>query len=337
MRSWAAAVVVLSSCWPAAGCGFDPLERCGAESAVAGDVIECPMPGYLDRSFELHLPAGFDGSTPLPLIYAFHGGGGNRTAAARVTCPGGDLDHPDCLTAKGTAAGYAVLLPDGTGTRPIRNVRTWNAGGGTGDLQCVSGAACKSGVDDMAYLDDVQAEVERVIPVDPARIYATGLSNGGAITHRLACERPARMAAIAPVGGANQFFAGGGACPGGVALLHIHGTEDPCWVFEDSREACGQRDAKLKIGVAASMEGWRQRNGCDATTTETALPDTDDDGTTSTRIAFDGCDVDTELIRIDGGGHTWPRGDQYFGVDLIGRVATDFDGDDVILEFFDAH
>lgn len=319
------------------GCGFDPLERCGATSGVAGDAIDCPMPGYLDRAFTLHLPAGFDGSTPLPLIYAFHGGGGNRRTADGVTCPGGDLDDPACLTAKATAAGYAVVLPDGTGTRPIRNVRTWNAGGGTGDLQCVSGAACKSGVDDMAYLDDVQAEVERIAPVDQARIYATGLSNGAAITHRLACERPARMAAIAPVGGNNQFAAGGGACPGGVALMQLHGTEDPCWKFEDSREACAQRDDKLKIGVDTSMEGWRARNGCDPTTTETAIADTADDGTTSTRIRFDGCDADTELIRIDGGGHTWPQGHQYLGEGTVGRVAQDFDGDDVILEFFDAH
>jgi polyhydroxybutyrate depolymerase len=271
------------------------------------------------------------------LIYAFHGGGGNRRAAASVTCPGGDRDHPDCLTAKATAAGYALVMPDGTGTRPIRNVRTWNAGGGTGDLQCVSGAACKSGVDDMAYLDDVHAELARIIPIDPARVYATGLSNGAAISHRLACERPERMAAIAPVGGNNQFAAGGGDCPGGVALLQIHGTADPCWKFEDSTEACGQRDSKRKIGVDTSMEGWRLRNRCDPTTAEAAIDDIADDGTASTRITYENCEADVELIRIENGGHTWPQGDAYLGEDLIGLVAQDFDGDDAILEFFDAH
>jgi polyhydroxybutyrate depolymerase len=317
------------------GCGFDPLDRCA--SAEPGTEVTCPMPGVLDRAFDLRVPASWDGRAPLPLVYAFHGGGGNRRAAAGVTCPDGDRDHPDCLTARATAAGYAIVLPDGTGSRPARNLRTWNAGGGVDGWQCVSGPACKSGVDDMAHLDAVHAEVERIIPVDATRVYATGLSNGAAISHRLACERPARFAAIAPVGGNNQHAVAGGACAGGVPLLQLHGTEDPCWGFTTTTRACAQDDGLKKQGVMESMEGWRERNGCEATTTETPLPDPADDGTQSTRVSWSGCSADTELIRIEGGGHTWPQGDPYFGEDTIGRVSQDFDGDDLILEFFGAH
>jgi len=292
------------------------------------------MPDVLDRAFTLYVPSSWDGDSELPLIYAFHGGGGNRQAAEGVTCPDGDRDDPDCLSAVATRAGFAVVMPDGTGTRPIRNSRTWNAGGGVGELHCVSGPACKSGVDDMAYLDDVHDEVGDLIPIDSARVFATGLSNGGAISHRLACERPDRIAAIAPVGGNNQFAAGGGSCPGDVAILHIHGTDDPCWSFEDTTDGCLQRDEKLKIGVDNSMEAWRERNGCDADAVIEPSEDTADDGTTSTRKRWQGCDRATELIRIENGGHTWPQGHQYLGSDTVGRVAEDFDGDDIIVDFF---
>ena len=295
------------------------------------------MPGWLDRAFDLHLPATWDGTAELPLIYVFHGGGGNRHAAARITCPGGDLDHADCLPAKALAAGYAVVLPDGAGTRPTRNLRTWNAGGGVDDWQCVSGPACRAGVDDMAYLDDLHAEVVSLFAVDSRRVFATGISNGAAISHRYACERPQRLAAIAPVGGNNQFAAAGGSCPGGVAVLQIHGSADPCWAFADSIEACAQSDGKVKVGVDASLAAWRLANGCGDEVLEEEIPDTVADGTSSTHLRWQGCDAAVELIRIDGGGHTWPQGYQYLDADRVGPVAEDFDADDPILEFFDGH
>ncbi len=318
-----------------AGCGFDPFDRCSRGSP--GSTVECPMPGWLDRAFTLHVPPAWDRRSELPLLYVFHGGGGNRDGASRVTCPGGARSHADCLPAKATAAGYVVVLPDGTGTRPIRNSRSWNAGGGRGEWQCVSGPACRSGADDLGYLDELHTEVARIVAVDPRRVYATGLSNGAAMSHRYACERPARLAAIAAVGGNNQHAAAGGACAAGVAVLQIHGTKDPCWFFSDSTEACAQRDGKRKVGVEASLGGWRARNGCGEGTTSEALADTADDGTRSERVRWQGCAGDVELVRIEGGGHTWPQGFAYLPADVVGPVGRDFDADDIILEFFGAH
>ncbi len=315
-------------------CSFDPLDRCVA--AEPGDVMSCPTPDVFDRAFDVRVPASWDGVTPLPLIYGFHGGGGHRTSAPKVTCPNGDLSNPDCLTAKANAAGYAVVYPDGTGNRPARNIRTWNAGGGTGEWHCVSGVGCSSDVDDMAYLDTVHEEVQRILPVDATRVYATGLSNGGAISHRLACERPARLAAIATVGGANQYAAAGESCPGGVAVLQIHGTEDPCWGYRTSTATCLENSGKKKIGGLESTEAWAARNGCDDATDDESLPNPVDDRTSATRMRWQNCASPVELIRIDGGGHTWPQGDRFLSEGRIGRLSQDFDGDDVILEFFGA-
>jgi len=275
------------------GCGFQ-LDTCGSPDAVPGAHLTCPMPGHVDRAFDLHLPPTWDGTSPLPVIFAFHG----------------DTGNPSCLVPVANAAGFAVVLPDGTGSRPLRNIRTWNAGGGFDGWNCTSGGACRSGIDDMEYLDDLLAQVRRIIPVDDTRIHATGISNGGAISHRWACERPEILASIAPVGGANQFEAVGGTCGGPVALLQIHGTADPCWTYETSERSClgGENDG-IKIGVAETMEAWRLRNGCQTDPVETPFPDTDPgDGSTATLQSWTGCAVDVRLLRIDGGGHTWPNG-----------------------------
>jgi polyhydroxybutyrate depolymerase len=320
------------------GCGFQ-LDECTAGDARPGVHLTCPVPGHTDRAFDLHLPPAWDGVTPLPVIFAFHGGGGNRLSAARVTCPDGDTKNPSCLVPVATAAGFAVALPDGTGSRPLRNIRTWNAGGGFDGWNCTSGGACHSGVDDMHYLDDLLSKVRRIIPVDDARIHATGISNGGAISHRWACQRPETLASIAPVGGANQFEAVGGTCGGPVAVLQIHGTADPCWTYEASENSCigGENDG-VKAGVAETVEAWRVRNGCAPAPADTPFSDLNpDDGSTATLLSYSGCEADVLLLRIDGGGHTWPNGYAYLGTDRIGRVNRDFDGNTFIVEFFFAH
>lgn len=296
------------------------------------------MPDWFDRAFDVQVPSGWDGKRPLPLLIAFHGGGGNRASAETVTCPDGQAGGSRCLAAIARAAGYVVVRPDGTGTRPTRNVRTWNAGGGVGGWHCVSAGACEEGIDDEAYFDALLAELRRLVPLDERRIFLTGLSNGAAMAHRLACARPTVVAAIAPVGGTNQFAAAGGACTAPVPILQIHGTEDPCWGYVTTDATCSILKPGRKVGVAESLDGWRVRNGCAATFVERLLPDVDPgDGTRATRRTFDGCAASTEHLRIDGGGHTWPGGHSYLSGDTIGRVSLDVSASEEIVRFFDAH
>lgn len=314
----------------AAGCDYF-VPSCRDVEATPGSTVSCVVPGYTDRAFDLRTPRSWDGSSPLPVILALHGGGGNREAADGVTCPDGELDEPGCLGAQATARGYALISPDGTGSRPLRGVRTWNAGGGTHGYICAFGPACNDGVDDVAYIAHVFDEAARVITIDPARIYATGISNGGAMSHRLACEDP-RFAAIAPVSGTNIHADSGAACDVTVPILDLHGTEDPVLAYDGDDTVLGKLSS-----VDETMESWRIRNGCAETYVDTPLPDRDPkDSTTSVRRVWDGCRAATERIRIEGGGHTWPSGSQFGLEDFIGRVAKDF-GTEVILDFFDAH
>jgi polyhydroxybutyrate depolymerase len=92
-----------------------------------------------------------------------------------------------------------------------------------------------------------------------------------------------------------------------------------------------------KTSVPATLEGWRTRNGCGPTFVDTPLPDRDPaDGVTVVHRVWQGCQHATEHLRFDGGGHTWPGGHQYAGVDEVGPVGRDLDSE-AIVDFFEAH
>nr|MBP9089335.1 hypothetical protein [Kofleriaceae bacterium] len=324
-------LAVLASC--AVGCS-PGLAPCSEQVLRPGDIVECSVPGWTDRAFTLHLPTAAQTlNGPRGVVIGFHGGAGNRQSTNTSTCPAGDENSPGCLAALANARGYAVVFPDGTGARPARNLRTWNAGGGQ-LVGCVSGAACRSNVNDAQYFDDLLEQLRSSKLIDVDHVFLTGISNGAAITHRLACERNQAIRAIAAVAGTNQYFADGGTCAAPMAVLQIHGTEDPCWPFDGGSQSCLE-DVGKKIGVAESMDGWWPRNGCTSMSSTTVLNDLDPtDGTTVALQRWQGCRKATESLIIQGGGHTWPNGNPYASEDRVGRVTRDV-GSEQILQFFE--
>jgi polyhydroxybutyrate depolymerase len=296
------------------------------------------VPGFADRAYRLQLPGSATPTSPTPLIIVFHGGGGNAQGAPKITCPNGDESNAGCLSRLAARRGFAVAYANGTGSAVAPNTRTWNAGGGTGDWQCVSGAACMRKVDDVAYFDALLIDLKRALPVDEKRVFLTGISNGAAMAHRLACERASEIAAIAPIAGENQFQTSGMCVPArGVSILNIHGTADPCWGYDGGTGACAQADNKQKLSVDTSIGDWVKRLGCDAAPTKASLPDTAQDGCSAGTERYTGCvdGAEVELVRIEGGGHTWPGGFLYSKT--VGPLCTDFDADVLMLDFFEAH
>lgn len=319
-----------------AACGTPP-EDCGAAASGAGGADRvCAVPGWEGRDFLLHVPEGYDPAVPVPVVVVFHGGGGDKEGALRLTCPEGEEGDDGCLVALADREGFAVVAPEGTGS--LFGMHTWNAGGGVDGWRCVSGKACEDGVDDLAYVDALLDEVEAAVAVDADRVYATGISNGGAMSHRVACERADRFAAVAPVAGANQLAAATGCEPSRpVPVLQIHGTEDPCWAWDGGDAACLQKDDDVYVSVDESMAGWATRNGCGGAAGTEALPDAEDDGTTAIRHTWPGCAADVELLEVVGGGHTWPRGWSYLSERRIGPTSQDFSVNEEIWAFFAAH
>lgn len=320
---------------PPAGC------RAGAPAAAGTHAV----PGWPDRDYDLSLPASFRCGTPVPVLVVLHGGAGNKDNMRRLACPGGDLASPGCLDRVALAAGMAVVFPNGSDAPVARllsrgGIRTWNAGGGRDGATCVSGDACKRGVDDVAYVRALLADVGGRIDVDPKRVFATGFSNGAALAHRLACEASDLFAAVAPVSGENQAALASCTPARPVALLAIHGTQDRCWPYAGGAGACIATGRY--VSVAETLSGWAARNGCRAAATRTPLPPRPGiaDGTEVVRHDYSGCAAEGALqhLEVVGNGHFWPDGHSYARPGLLGgTMSRQLDTGKAIVDFLIAH
>lgn len=306
------------------------------EEALATYAVFSP-PGYPDRPVYLHWPAGLAFRAPAPLLLVFHGGGHDAEKMVKITCPGGRTTSTGCLHRVAERAGFVTAFLSGTQGGAGRTVRTWNAGGGRNGFSCISNYACDTNVDDLDYVDAVLDAIESTLNVDRDRFYATGVSNGGALAHRLACQMSDRIAAIAAVAAGNQFSTTARCSPRNViSILDVHGTGDELWPFDGGTMPMNPGNG---IGMYESSEDWARRNGCASTRSITELPDRDArDGTVAYRERWDRCrDGDVELVVIEGGGHTWPSGWQYAPIGDVGRTSRDVNANELIVDFFRTH
>ncbi|MBN1254618.1 MAG: hypothetical protein JXA50_05030 [Deltaproteobacteria bacterium] len=133
------------------------------------------------RTYIVHIPPQCDPQKALPLVLVFHGGGGNAKQA---------LDSYG-LVEKADSEGFVLVTPNGTG-RLKNRLLTWNVGFGFG-------YAMRHNIDDIGFTQKLIKEIEDTIRIDPQRIFATGISNGGILCHFLAAKLSGKIAAIAPV------------------------------------------------------------------------------------------------------------------------------------------
>jgi len=271
-------------------------------------------------------------------VLAFHGGGGNSTRFARSTAPGGDVEAEGALHNLAAARGWVTVYGNGTPNPNDAEVRTWNAGGGVDGYACVSGLACAEGVDDIAYTRALLDALRALLPVDDRRVFATGMSNGAALCHRLACEAADLVAAIAAVGGGNQLIASGAKPPvRTVPLLQIHGTEDHAWPYNSDQNANGS--GEKWISIARTISWWASAYGCAAPARRQQTPL---DPSDPTRVQLDtyrrvGADAVLVFYLVVRGGHTWPGGFSVLPEERAGTLSRNLIANDVILDFFQTH
>ena len=353
LRPILAALVALVLAPSLVGCGGGggddpppPVAVCRAgelpDGAASGTFA---VAGWTDRGYDLQLPATHRCGQPIALAIVFHGGGGNKAIGQATTCPNGDTASASCIDRVALASGMAVVFADGTkvpGSELVTpgGIRTWNAGGGTGGYNCVSGNACNNGVDDMAYVRALVGAIGAQVTIDPKRTFATGFSNGAALSHRLACQASELFAAVAPVSGENQFALVNGGCTPAqhVAVLDVHGTADGCWPYAGGTGGCV--DDGLYVSVPATLADWAARAGCGAATETTLAPIAAADGTSVVRVGYAGCAAGGELqhLRIVGGGHYWPRGSSFSVTGGSGGVQSQqLDASQAVIGWFAAH
>jgi polyhydroxybutyrate depolymerase len=254
----------------------------------------------------VYRPAGLGGAAPL--VVMLHGGYGDGAQAERAYNWDGQAD----------AGRFLVAYPDGMD-------RAWNAG-------TCCGVPKKRDIDDVGFITAMVAAIQSQVPVDGARIYVTGMSNGAMMALRLACQTDL-FAAVAPVAG-TQLTDCSRAAP--TSVLQIHGTADDRVPFEGGPGKARTLSGAPNVdgpSVPAVNATWRSIDGCGAPTTSTA-------GVVTTQIADCPGGRTVELISVAGAGHQWPGGVPSPLAQRLGDLpqpSTALNATDTVWQFFAAH
>ena len=262
--------------------------------------------GGVDRHYLLHVPDSLKG--PAPLVMVFHGGGGHARNMPKFT-------HFDGLADQ---QGFVVAYPDSFN-------RSWN------DTRGLSPA------DDVGFVRALIDELQRTAGIDPKRVYATGISNGGFFSQRLACDLTDKVAAVASVAATMPETLVPVCKPSRpISVMFMNGTKDPLVKFQGGPVL---RDRGVAISLAAASKFWRDLDQTSPNAVTQDLPDRADDGTTIHREEFNGGKQGTQVVvyAIIGGGHTWPGGTQYLPRIVIGKVTRNLDATQEIWKFFQKH
>jgi polyhydroxybutyrate depolymerase len=260
--------------------------------------------GGLVRDYTLRLPSVYDGITQLPLVICMHGGFGSGT----------QVENQSQLTVKAEQEGFIVVYPDGTG-----GIRTWNAGG-------CCGSAMNNNIDDVGFIDALLDTLIASHAIDTTRIYATGMSNGGFMSFRLACELSERIAAIAPVAATMTIDV----CQPtrSVPIISIHSYMDtsvPYLGGVGDGVSGHYNSPKDSVLTAFAMHG-----NC------AVLRDTLQHDAEMTVVRWHECDCQQEILHYltQDGGHSWHGGT---GTGIGDPPSTTISANELMWDFFQAH
>ncbi len=296
----------------------DPVEDAveDASEDPAGDPVDdpvddapagCPLPGDLGsgnhdvtlehdsmtRDYIVHVPPGYDPATPTALVLNLHG----YTSNAEQQVPFSNMN------ATADAEGFIALYPNGY-------ENSWNGG-------ACCGQAAAEGIDDVGFLVSVVADVSTRLCIDPDRVYASGMSNGGYMSHRLACEASDVFAAVAPVAGGLGIL--GCSPPRPVPVIMFHGTDDSVVPFSSAETA---------------LSAWGSHDSCTSTPVTTSFGDSYCD-------VHETCEGGAEvgLCALSGMDHCWPGGapPRWLCETFVGTYSEDINANDYMWEFFTRH
>lgn len=273
------------------GCGSVPQDVEGG----ARDVARTMDVDGTERTYGVHVPPGYDGTEPLPVVYAFHGLGSNVPELVAYSGMAGASDDHDVI----------LVAPQALGKPTTWDVRT---------------PASKPG-SDAAFWLQLTRELGDTWCVDEDRQYAAGMSNGSAVVFAMACSGDFPFQAYAGV--AATFY---DATPCDEAppasILYFHGTADEVVPFEG-----GETPLFPVRSVDAVMADWARHDGC------SPRPRVDEVASDVERRTWTRCSgVELEAYVIEGGGHTWPGA--AVDVPVLGRTTKSIDATAEMMTFF---
>lgn len=241
-------------------------------------VIDSIFVGGIYRNYRLYVPALYNGTSARPLIINLHGYTSNANAQQL---------YSNFMPIADTA-NFLMVYPNGT--KDGSNQPFWNAG------------ISSSLVNDIAFLNALIDSLDLTYNINLNRVYSTGMSNGGYMSHTLACELSNRITAIASVTGSIFTTQYGPNChpTRPVPVMQIHGTSDPTVPYTGNSGS---------MPIDTVVKYWVKKNNCNPVATFSNVPNTSTtDGCTAEHYKYlggtNGSSV--EFYKIIGGLHTWP-------------------------------
>jgi polyhydroxybutyrate depolymerase len=205
---------------------------CRNNVLTPGETTQTIAFGGRNRTFLLHVPPSYTGFAPVPLVLDLHG----------FTSTAGGQANASGFRAKSDQEGFLVAWPQGVSN-------SWNGYGccGTADSQ---------NIDDVGFMRAVVSRIAELGYVDRSRVYVTGLSNGGSMSHRLACEAADTFAASAPVSFTLNLADPTQCRPvRPISVIHFHGLNDNTVPYNGGTFE----------SAPDSFADWRDINGCTGT------------------------------------------------------------------------
>jgi polyhydroxybutyrate depolymerase len=282
---------------------FTALAHAAPRGKVARGTVET---GGATRGYLLYVPRSLDPAKPAPLVITFHG---FAEWPAHVM----DISGWNALAEK---HGFLVAYPSGSGL-PLR----WRTHGRLGSAD--------DPTTDVLFVSDLIDKLEREHRIDPARIYANGLSNGAGMAAVLARRLSGRIAAVGGVSGAYTLPPGEPKPARAVPLIVFHGTADPIVPYEGGRPT---RFAPPMPSVAEWVKEQARLNGCGERRVK--LPASG--AVSGVKYTDPAGRADVVLYTITGAGHTWPGGGEMPRA-IVGENTHDISATQTMWDFFKGH
>jgi polyhydroxybutyrate depolymerase len=248
----------------------------------------------------------------------FHGGGSTAAQMEKFTS-WNEISNKN---------GFIVVYPEGID-------KNWNDGRVNESLNGVALG------DDVGFTSKIIDELVSKDKVNPKKVYVTGVSNGGFMSFKLACDLRDKISAIGVIVASVPTNYVQKCKPSkGIPIIWFNGTSDPLVPWEGGEMVSKTIGSSLSRGTVLSVQDsinfWKVINNCNSDPQITDLPNNNKfDGSTVTRQFYNsnsGFPID--FYKIDGGGHSWPGGPQYYPKIIIGNVNKDIDSLQLTWEFF---
>jgi polyhydroxybutyrate depolymerase len=247
----------------------------------------------------------------LPLIIGLHGGHTNPERFAKTTK----------FNLLANQEGFIMAYPAGIN-------RNWNDGRDNATLPTQ---------DDVGFIAALIDDVQRLKKIDRRKIYATGISNGGFMSQRLACELPDKIAAIASVASTIAVpIAAQCRTQKSVPVLTINSPIDAFVPWQGGTMTKGE--GGTIVSVPDMIKVWCVNNQCSKQENIQTPQPTVTDGTAITITSRRGLQRNSDVIsvKVEGGGHTWPSGVQQPEW-LVGKTTQNLNATQFIWNFFKDH